>query len=86
MQRYTIEFKASADKALLRLPEETQRRIVAAVDKLADSPHPPGVKKLAGEPNAWRIRIGDYRVLYDIHDDRLLILVVGVGHRKDIYR
>ncbi|WP_373510743.1 type II toxin-antitoxin system RelE/ParE family toxin [Thiocapsa sp.] len=52
---------------------------------MADEPRPRGVKKLGGR-NAWRIRVGDYRILYEIHDERLLILVVDVRHRREIYR
>lgn len=86
MPHYTIEFAASADKALSRLPVATQRRIVAAVETLADDPRPPGVVKLAGDDNLWRIRVGDYRVVYEIHQRRLTVLIVRLGHRKDIYR
>lgn len=83
--RYAIEFKPSADKALRRLPETAQRRIVRAVDGLVDNPRHRGAKKLAGEEDLWRIRVGDFRVVYEIHDDQLVVLVVRVGHRKDIY-
>ena len=86
MQRYAVIAKPSVDKALLRLPENIQQRIVVAMDELALNPRPPGCVKLAGDDNLWRIRVGDYRVVYEIHDRRLLILVVRIGHRKDIYR
>lgn len=86
MPNYHVAFTRSADKQLQRLPTATQRRIVLAAEALADDPRPPGSVKLAGEANAWRIRVGDYRVLYEIRDRQLLILVVRVGHRKDVYR
>ena len=86
MNGYTIEFLPAADRDLRRLSVATQRRIVAAVEQLAGDSRPPGVVKLAGEDNLWRIRVGQYRVLYEIHDRRLLVLVVRIGHRKDIYR
>ena len=86
MARHAIEFHPSADKALRKLPVGTQRRIVAAVERLADDPRPPGCVKLAGDENLWRIRVGDYRVVYEIHDKRLLVLVVRVGHRRDVYK
>ncbi|MBI3838161.1 MAG: type II toxin-antitoxin system RelE/ParE family toxin [Planctomycetia bacterium] len=86
MARYAIEFLPSADRQLQRFPAEIQRRIVRAVETLADEPRPPGAVKLAGTESVWRIRVGPYRVLYEIHDKRLLVLVVRVGHRKDIYR
>ena len=86
MPRYAIEFAASADKTLARLPLVVQRRIVKAVEALAANPRPAGCIKLADTDNAWRIRVGDYRILYEIHDGRLLVLVIRIGHRKDIYR
>lgn len=86
MPRYVVEFKASADQALQRLPPGVQRRIVSAVDRLTDDPRPVGAIKLTGEENAWRIRVGDYRIIYEIHDGRLIVLVVRIGHRRDIYK
>ena len=86
MPRYSIEFKRSADKALQRLPVMIQRRIVRAAEELTDDPRPSGCTKLAGDDIAWRIRVGDYRVVYEIHDNRLLVLIVRIGHRRDVYR
>lgn len=83
---YTILFKHSADRALQRLPESLQKRIVAQVDELAHDPRPQGSVKLAGQVEMWRIRIGSYRVIYEIQDDRLIVLVLRVAHRKDVYR
>ncbi|HWC91176.1 MAG TPA: type II toxin-antitoxin system RelE/ParE family toxin [Pirellulales bacterium] len=85
MPTYAVEFLPSADKALGRLPLATQRRIVRAAELLADDPRPAGALKLTAGENVWRIRVGDYRVLYEIHDKRLLVLVIRIGHRKDIY-
>ena len=86
MARYAISFRPSADRQLAKLPQDVQRRIVAVVDALADAPRPLGVVKIAGDDNLWRIRVGDYRVVYEIHDDRLMVLVIRVAHRKDVYR
>ena len=86
MSQYRVLFKRSADRALRKLPLAVQRRIVAEVDSLAHNPQPPGVLKMSGAENLWRIRIGDYRVVYEIHDDRLIVLVLRVAHRKDVYR
>ena len=86
MPRYVIDLAPAADRDLRRLSVSIQRRIVAAIEKLADDPRPPGVVKLAGDENLWRIRVGRYRVVYEIHDKRLLVVVLRVGHRKDIYR
>ena len=86
MREYKVLFKPSAERALRKLPQEVQRRIVGEVATLAYDPRPAGVVKLAGDENLWRIRIGDYRVVYEIHDDRLVVLVLRVAHRKDVYR
>jgi mRNA interferase RelE/StbE len=86
MPPYAIEFKPSADKALKRLPAEAQRRIVAAVERLAENPRPTGAVKLQGEERTYRLRVGDYRVIYDIHDEMLIVVVLRVAHRKDAYR
>jgi mRNA interferase RelE/StbE len=86
MPSYRVLFKTSADRSLKRLPQNVQRRIVGDVEMLAHNPRPSVVVKLIGAENLWRIRIGDYRVVYEIHDDRLVILVLRVAHRKDIYR
>jgi mRNA interferase RelE/StbE len=85
--RYTVYFVPAADRSLRKLPDVVQRRIVRAVETLADDPRPPGAKKLAGQAeNLWRIRFGDYRIVYQIQDERLTVLVLRVGHRGDIYR
>jgi mRNA interferase RelE/StbE len=86
MREYKVLFKPSADRALRKLPKDVQRRIVGEIALLARNPRPPGVVKLAGDENLWRIRIGDYRVVYEIHNDRLVIVVLRVAHRKDVYR
>ena len=86
MHKHKVLFRPSADRALQRLPRDVQRRIVGEVAMLAHDPRPAGVVKLAGDENLWRIRIGNYRVVYEIHADRLLVLVLRVAHRKDAYR
>ena len=86
MREYKVLFKPSADRRLQKLPHDVQRRIVGAVAMLGHNPRPAGVVKLTGDENLWRIRIGDYRVVYEIHEDRLIVLVLRVAHRKDAYR
>jgi mRNA interferase RelE/StbE len=86
VREYKVFFKSSADRQLRKLPEALQRRIVAKVEALANNPRPQGVVQLAEYEHLWRIRVGDYRVVYEIHDDRLVILVLRVAHRKDVYR
>jgi mRNA interferase RelE/StbE len=86
VSQYKVLFKSSADRQLRKLPETLQRRIVGTVETLAQDPRPSGVVKLTGCENLWRIRVGDYRVVYEIHDDRLIVLVLRVANRKDVYR
>ena len=83
---YRIEFKPSAAKAFSQLPKNIQKRIAAKVNTLADNPRPRGVEKLEGRENRYRIRVGDYRVTYEIHDEVLLVLVVRIGHCREVYR
>jgi mRNA interferase RelE/StbE len=85
MGRYAVFFKPSAEKALRKLPKMVQKRIVAAVEGLQDDPRLPHCVKLKGEPDLWRIRVGDYRVVYTIRDEVLTVLVVRVAHRRDVY-
>jgi mRNA interferase RelE/StbE len=83
---YSIEMEKSAAKALSKLETREQNAIVKAIDGLAHDPRPDGVKKLSGQDNLWRIRAGDYRIIYTISDKRLIVLVLNIGHRKDVYR
>ena len=82
---HQIILPRSAQKELDRLPDEVAERIMDALDGLKTQPRPPGCKKLRGE-NAWRIRVGDYRIIYEIQDKFLQIVVVTVGHRREVYR
>jgi len=82
---YSVDILRSAQKQLAKVDHQDRSRIIAAIRELGNQPHPPGSKKLSGRP-AWRIRVGVYRVIYEICDDRLLVLVIAIGHRKDIYR
>ena len=82
---YAVDTLRSAQKQLAKIDRQDHPRIISAIRSLADDPRPPGSKKLSGRP-AWRIRIGPYRVIYEIYDDRLLVLVVTVGHRREVYR
>ncbi|MBI2804325.1 MAG: type II toxin-antitoxin system RelE/ParE family toxin [Planctomycetes bacterium] len=86
MARYDVPYTPSADKALRKLPKSTQVRIATTTDELGDNPRPRGCKKLKGEDDLWRIRVGDYRIVYTIEDDQLIILAVRVAHRKDVYQ
>ena len=83
--RYRVILPKSVQKELDRLPDDTVRRILTRLAELEVQPRPADVKKLKGR-NAWRIRVGDYRVIYEIHDRELQILLVTVGHRREVYR
>ena len=82
---YTVEILRSAQAQLAKIAKQDRGRLTAAIRALADSPRPSGCKKLSGRP-AWRIRVGVYRIIYEVHDDRLVVVVIAVGHRKDVYR
>jgi mRNA interferase RelE/StbE len=84
--RYTVEFSPIASRQFRKLDKTLRARLIPKIEALADQPRPPGVKKLRSYQNAYRIRVGDYRVIYEIHDDRLLVLVVEVGPRGKIYQ
>jgi mRNA interferase RelE/StbE len=83
---YTIEFTTRAERALSALTGAEQLRIAKRIDSLGARPRPPGCKKLNGPESLYRIRIGDFRVIYSIEDRKLLVLVIRVGNRRDIYR
>ncbi|QOQ39758.1 type II toxin-antitoxin system RelE family toxin [Trueperella pecoris] len=83
---YRVELTTAAARQIKKLPHEARGRILDALEKLADDPRPRGAKKLVGEQNAWRIRLGDYRIIYDIFDDILTATIVRAGHRREIYR
>lgn len=82
---YTVEILRSAQKQIRKIDQKDQSRIIAVIASLAEQPRPAGSKKLSGRP-AWRIRIGPYRVIYEINDGNISVLVVAVGHRREIYR
>ena len=83
---YRIEFRPAAVKQLQAIERKGQRRIIHRIEALADDPRPRGAHKLAGSDSTYRIRVGDYRVVYDILDAKLIVLIVKVGHRWEIYR
>ncbi len=87
MASYSVLIKPSAAKEIEAVDQKRERRrIVARILSLADEPRPVGCEKLAGENDRYRIRVGRYRIVYSIADDELLVLVVRVAHRKDVYR
>ena len=83
---WRIEFSRSAAQQFRALSRKEQQRIAVRIDALAENPRPAGAIKLTGEDGVYRLRSGDYRILYAIQDDVLLVLVLKIGHRRDVYR
>ena len=83
---YKIVIKKSAAKQITAVPKSVKESIFEHIFELSEEPRPPGCKKLKGEENAWRIRIGNWRVVYTIEDEILTIEVIKVAHRKDVYK
>ncbi len=86
MSAYRVEIARRAIKSIAKLPRKEQLWVRAAIDLLADDPRPPGCVAVAGEDSVYWVRVGDYRILYEVIDERLVIQVVRVGHRRDVYR
>jgi len=84
--RYTVEFARPALREFQDLPRAVQQRIAPKITALAEDPRPVGVDKLKGQSDQYRIRVGDYRVVYTIQDARLIVLVVRVANRRDVFR
>jgi mRNA interferase RelE/StbE len=85
MPRYRIETKPAFDRSFDRLPRDVQERVVARIDRLADNPRPAGCEKMAGA-SLYRVRAGAYRIIFEIQDAVLLVVLVKVGHRREVYR
>jgi len=82
---YSVRIKRSAEKEIAALPLATRRRVVERISALADDPRPPGCRRLSGS-DKYRMRQGAYRVVYTVNDDRVVVEVVRVAHRSDVYR
>lgn len=85
-ETYSLAIAPAAQRQIKKLDAAARKRISQAIDALKNTPRPPGVKKLADMPGLYRIRTGDYRIIYTIKDRQLLIIVVGVGRRDGIYK
>ncbi len=83
---YRVSLTPTAARQLRKFDPHARRRIQAVLELLAVEPRPPAATRLVGGSGEWRVRTGDYRVVYDIEDDKLLVLVLRVGHRREIYR
>jgi len=84
MVNYKIEIKKSATKEIARLPKNVLKRVLTKIQSLSHEPRPSGCKKLTADEK-YRVRVGDHRILYSIEDDKLVVYVVKVGHRKKVY-
>lgn len=85
MASYEVVFKRSVAKDLRAFPKDDIKRVMERIHSLAEDPRPPGCEKLSGLER-YRLRQGSYRIVYEIEDTRLVVLVVKVGHRRDVYR
>jgi mRNA interferase RelE/StbE len=84
---YRIDFTPAARRQFRKLAPETRKRLAAVVDGLATEPRPRSAVRLSGGvQNVYRLRHGDYRIVYELHDDRLVVLVIRIGHRREVYR
>jgi len=84
--RYAVEISRTAEKQLKRVPAAMQRRIAAVLLSFEIEPRPLGCKKLSGFESTYRARVGDYRIIYEIHDTIVRVNVLKIGNRKDVYR
>ena len=83
---YAVFLKPAALRELRKLPEDIRRRVAARFDALVGDPRPAGVERLQGEADLYRVRVGDYRIVYQVESKALVVLVVRIGHRRDVYR
>ena len=84
--RYAVSLEKSAARFLLRLRDsKLKARLDEAIESLADDPRPPGCRKLAGTSDRYRVRVGDYRIIYRIDDGKVTVLVLVIGHRREVY-
>lgn len=86
MASYRVELTRTAEKQLRRVAQRSRARLVEAMQALADAPRPRGARKLEGYEAVYRIRVGQYRIIYEVIDERIVVIVLKVGHRKEVYR
>ena len=82
---YELVVRARVRKSLVRLPKNVYRRVFNTIEGLREEPRPPGCRKLS-DREGWRLRVGDYRIIYEIDDEERVVTVLQVGHRRDVYR
>ena len=82
---YSVRLSPAAARQLRKFDPQTRRRLQAVIELLSDEPRPPAATRLVGGAGEWRVRTGDYRVIYEIHDGELLVLVLRMAHRREVY-
>jgi mRNA interferase RelE/StbE len=82
---YSVRIAPAAERQLRKFDPQVRRRIQAAIDLLAGNPRPPKAIQLIGGSGEWRVRTGDYRIIYEIHDAHLIVLILRLGHRREVY-
>ena len=82
---WNVEIERKAQKALKKIPDPYKSNIIEAIEELTNEARPPGCTKLKGASDLWRVRVNDYRIVYQVKDEKLHILIIRIGHRKDIY-
>ncbi len=82
---YKVVWREQAQQAFRRLDKTIQKQVQRTVDRLAENPRPGQATRLVGDPRTWRVRSGDWRILYEIRDDQLIVLVLDIGHRSKAY-
>jgi len=83
---YRLEMAAIAERQLKKLPREIQQRLTARIRELPDRPRPLGCRKLLGYQDVYRIRVGHYRVIYSVDDEKVIVIILKLGHRRAVYR
>lgn len=84
--KYTVRMNSRTCKELARLPGDMHRRVIRKLDALEANPRPVGVEKLSGTEDLYRVRVGDWRIVYAIRDRELVVIVIRIGHRREVYR
>ncbi len=83
---YAIRFRPSAARAMRKLPRAAQERIAPRIEALGENPRPPDAEKLTGQQSGYRIRAGEYRILYEVRDAVFIVTIMKIGHRREVYR
>jgi len=83
---YIVKFTSHAARSFHKLSREVQTRLSPSIESLKENPRPPGSEKLKGANDAYRIRVGDYRILYEVKDKELIVYIIEAGHRREVYK